>query len=115
MEKQSSLVKTFHILEILAEERALGISHVTARTGYPAATVHRILNTLAEMGYVHQNTEDRKYLLGLNILKLARSLVDDLDIVSVSRPIMRTLMQDGVRKVLEGWSDFQQLRKVTAE
>ena len=93
MEKQTSLVKAFLILERLAQHGPMGLNHLSDQTGFPASTVHRILSTLSGMGYVQQEENSRRYGLSFKMLELTRGLREGLDIVAVARPHMRQAMQ----------------------
>lgn len=93
MEKQSSIEKCFTLLQTLAREKAMGIKELSAATGYPAATVHRMLSTLTRLGYVRQSSGNKDYQLGLNLLKLTSGLMESLDMATVARPVMKKLME----------------------
>jgi DNA-binding IclR family transcriptional regulator len=93
MEKQTSLVKAFQILESLAQNGPMGLNSIAAHTGFPASTVHRILATLGHLGYIRQENGTRQYGVSLKMLELTQGLREDLDIVTVARPIMREAME----------------------
>ena len=93
MEKQTSLVKAFQILESLAQKGPMGLNALAAQTGFPASTVHRILATLGHLGYIRQEDGSRRYEVSLKMLELTQGLREDLDIVTVARPIMREAME----------------------
>ena len=63
--------RALDVLEALGvSEGALGLTELIQATGLPLATVHRLLGTLAGRGYVRQDPDSRKYLLGPSVLKL---------------------------------------------
>ena len=93
MEKQTSLVKAFQILELLAQSGSMGLNAISSQIGYPASTVHRILATLGHMGYIRQEPATRLYAVSLKMLELTQGLREDLDIISVARPVMREAME----------------------
>ena len=47
-----SISRAFEVLEVLAEHGPLGLSRLSARTGLPLTTVHRLIGTLTALGYV---------------------------------------------------------------
>ncbi len=68
-----SVERAFDILEIMSDSGAdSGISEIAAKTGLPLPTIHRILRTLAEAGYVYQTTR-RRYALGARLIPLSRN------------------------------------------
>ena len=93
MEKQTSLVKAFQILESLAQDGPMGLNTLSAKTGFPASTVHRILATLGHLGYIRQENGTRQYGVSLKMLELTQGLREDLDIITVARPLMREAME----------------------
>lgn len=67
-----SVVRAFEILEVMASvDDDSGISEIAAQTGLPLPTIHRILHTLADGGYVYQ-TANRRYALGARLISLSR-------------------------------------------
>ena len=65
-----SVDRALDVLEALAElEGEAGISELAARTGLPYGTIHRLLRTLLERGYVRQES-DRRYALGGALVRL---------------------------------------------
>jgi IclR family acetate operon transcriptional repressor len=63
--------RSLDLLEALAEPGELGLAQVASRTGLQPSTAHRLLATLVERGYVTQNAETGRYLLGYRLLELA--------------------------------------------
>lgn len=65
-----SLERAFDLLELLAREGALSVQALHEASGLPAATVHRLLNTMHARGYVAKDAA-RRYLLGPGLVPLA--------------------------------------------
>lgn len=64
--------RTLDLLEALADPPSpKGVSELASRTHLPQATIHRLLGTLAERGYVRQDPDTRRYGLGGRVLRLA--------------------------------------------
>ncbi len=88
-----SVERTLDILEALAGMGEAGIGQLSARVVLHASTVHRLLSTLIARGYVRQNPESGRYLLGLKPLDVARAVRDHLDLRMESMPILQELMR----------------------
>jgi DNA-binding IclR family transcriptional regulator len=88
-----SVERTLDILEALAEMGEVGVAQLSSHVGLHASTVHRLLATLISRGYVRQNIETGRYLLGLKLLDVARAVRDHLDMRMEALPILRNLMK----------------------
>jgi IclR family acetate operon transcriptional repressor len=65
-----SLGRAFEILELLADaDGEATVSELVARSGLPPATIHRLLRTLVDLGYVRQG-RSRRYALGPRLVRL---------------------------------------------
>ena len=68
-----SVVRAMATLETIASQGGvLGVSQIAARSGLSVPTVHRILRTLVDLGYLRQEPS-RLYALGPRLLLLADS------------------------------------------
>ena len=87
--------KVFDILEVLGEAvEGRSVSELTTILGLPIATVHRLLQQLAQRGYVEQDTTSKRYYLGLSVLTLRGGAILSLKIVPRLRSLMRDTMQE---------------------
>src|SRR5690348_18468684 len=65
-----SIERAFDLLEMLADaDGALGLSELAAVSGLPLPTVHRLMRTLVNRGYVRQEAS-RRYTLGSRLIRL---------------------------------------------
>ena len=62
-ETVQSVERAFQIIELMAKNETMGIREIHHETGLTVTVVHRIINTLAELGYVKQEKETEKYFL----------------------------------------------------
>jgi len=74
-----SLERAFTVLESFREQESQGITQIMHATGLPKTTVHRIVRTLTELGYLEQDPKTAEYRLGLRFLSLAQTSADSLD------------------------------------
>ncbi|GFG55194.1 IclR family transcriptional regulator [Mycolicibacterium agri] len=65
--------RAFDILEIMAAVGVpIGLSEVAAEAGLPVPTIHRLISTMAKMGYVRQ-LPNKQYALGPKLIRLGQS------------------------------------------
>ncbi|GAB6174126.1 IclR family transcriptional regulator [Paradesulfitobacterium aromaticivorans] len=72
-------------------EPELGISEISTKLGMYKSTVHRILKTLEERGFVIQSLQNQKYRLGFRLFDLGYAVVSGLEVRDVALPLMREL------------------------
>jgi DNA-binding IclR family transcriptional regulator len=93
MAQETSLDKALNVLEMIAQAGDSRLSTLAESTGYPPATIHRILSVLVRRRYVRQDSATKKYMLSLKCLDLSSRLKDHLKIVTAARPVMQKLME----------------------
>jgi len=92
--KVQSVDRTLDVLEALATRRhATGISELAQVVGLHVSTVHRLLATLVDRGYVRQDPESSKYHLGSRIFTLSSAADIHLDLRVVARPYLERMMR----------------------
>jgi IclR family acetate operon transcriptional repressor len=92
--KVQSVDRTLDVLESLASRRgATGISELAQLVGLHVSTVHRLLATLVDRGYVRQDPESSRYHLGARIFTLASAADLHLDLRLVARPFLERMMR----------------------
>ncbi|AKG34803.1 IclR family transcriptional regulator [Paenibacillus durus] len=88
--------KTIQILDILVpqgSEKEMSVTEISRELDMPVQSVHRILNSLSKYGFVAQNRNNRRYKLGLSVMKYGFLMWDSLMLRSVSKPYMEELSQ----------------------
>jgi IclR family acetate operon transcriptional repressor len=87
-----SLDRAFAILEAMADAGGvIGLSQLAADSGLPLATIHRLVRTLVDLGYVRQEPS-RQYSLGPRLMRLADSSTKRLG--SLAQPYMQRVVQE---------------------
>lgn len=77
----AALLNGLAILESFSIQRpALGVTEIAEIVGLHKSTASRMLNGLAELGYVQRERDGGRYRLGLSVLELSAPLLADLDI-----------------------------------
>lgn len=72
-----SIERAAAILRLLSgRTRRMGVVELAGQLGLPKATVHGILRTLRDVGFVEQDPESGKYQLGAALLHMGSSYLD---------------------------------------
>lgn len=114
---QTSLIKAFDLIEALSGNE-VGLMDLSERVGQNKTTVHRILHTLIQIGYVVQNPDNQKYRLSMKFMAIASQVHQKLDIVSVSKPYIKSLSEsinEVVHLVAIDKSDIVYIDKIEAD
>jgi DNA-binding IclR family transcriptional regulator len=84
-----------HILNLLKENvDGLGITELSNRMELAKSTVHRLLSSLKNQGFVRQDPLSERYLLGLKLIELGSIVSQSLEIRKIANPIMSRLVQE---------------------
>lgn len=89
-----SVNRVFSILELLASEGSKSIAELHVQLGLHKTTLHRMLSTLTELGYVLQNPENGKYYLSYKIVVLANETVRWNTAARVATPYLQELVDN---------------------
>lgn len=92
----SVITKAIHILDMLVpqgNEKEVSVTEISRELEMPVQSVHRILSSLSEHGFVTQNNKTRKYKLGLTVMKYGFLMWDSSMLRSVAKPFMEELSQ----------------------
>jgi IclR family KDG regulon transcriptional repressor len=89
-----SLEKALSILELMIlEGRDLALTDIAMKSGFGKGTVHRILGTLKSRRFVHQDSDTKKYGLGIRALEMGSSVKKDEILREAMRPALRELLR----------------------
>lgn len=90
----ASLLNGLTVLEAFTTAHpALGVTEISERVGLHKSTVSRMLQGLAEAGYVQRDVSNGRYRLGLGLLGLAGPLLADLDVRRAALPYLEELTE----------------------
>lgn len=68
-----SIERAFGLLEAMADEGGMmGLSQLAAASGLPLPTIHRLVRTLVDLGYLRQEPS-RQYVLGPRLIRLGET------------------------------------------
>jgi len=86
------LSRAFAILESLSVAKdGLGVTALAERTGLSKSTVHRIVTSLVEGGYVGKNADTGHYELGIKLIEMVSYYINGLELHTEARPYLRGL------------------------
>ncbi|WP_288050141.1 IclR family transcriptional regulator [Acidiphilium sp.] len=114
-----SLTKLMRVLDSFSTtDRALSMSEICQRTGYPKSTTHRLLASLRKAGLLDQDGDRDRYRLGLKLFELGNTVLANMDLHREARPYIEMLGRltdqtvhlavfDGRHAIVVGRSDPQ--------
>jgi DNA-binding IclR family transcriptional regulator len=86
-----SLHKVLDVIDVIAETGSTGVRHLASISGYPLATTHRIVATLAKRGYLKQDPVTKTYALSLRFVELGNRVQQQFNLISIARPHLERL------------------------
>lgn len=90
-----SINRAVKILNSLAyKKEEIGITDLSKQLNLHKSTVHRILVTLEDEGFVLKNNISQKYQLGMKLLELGNIAKEQIEIKNQALPIMQELAQN---------------------
>lgn len=88
-----SVASALEVLETLGGALApMSFTDIVTRLGRPKSSVHRMLATLVDHGFVDKPGEGGPYRLGVKLWGLGLGALGDRELLSVSRPHLERLM-----------------------
>lgn len=93
-EKQNhvkSVMKAFMIMEELDKSGELSIRDLSDKMQMDKATVHRLVNTIKNAGYVDQDPESKKYSNSMKLLAMGNRVMDKTGIKRICRNYIEDL------------------------
>lgn len=93
--KIQSVDRALTILECLSGSlRELGVTDIAAQMGLSKSTIHGLVQTLAEAGYLEQNHDNKRYRLGMKLFQLGCLVQDRMDIREIAKPYLQRLSDE---------------------
>jgi len=87
-----SLERGLAILSAFNSDRPLiGVSELSRELELSRSTAHRYIATLAQLGYLKQDPDTKRYRLGPKVLDLGFSAINSMDLREISAPHLREL------------------------
>lgn len=86
-------LEILHILSFNASSSGMRFSDLQAQSGLSKGTLHRLLKSLLNEGFVEQAVGSRVYYLGLEFLSMGARAANRLDIRAMTQPSLDRLAQ----------------------
>jgi DNA-binding IclR family transcriptional regulator len=94
-EKIKSIEKALDLLELLSDnKKEMGITEIGKELHMGVSTVYRILTTLKCRGYIVQNQQTFKYMLGVKLFVLGCKVQNTTNLVKIVTPFLQRLSQN---------------------
>jgi DNA-binding IclR family transcriptional regulator len=86
-----SVRKALLIMEELDKSGELSIGDLSERMCMDKATVHRLINTIKDAGYVNQNPDNKRYSNSLKLLAMGNRVMEKSGVKHIARPYVEEL------------------------
>jgi DNA-binding IclR family transcriptional regulator len=89
-----SIERVSIILDALSEyPQGLSLGDLSAKVDLSKGTTHRLISSLAFLGYARQDSETKKYNLGFKLVELGNRLLSQIDFRTEARPYLFDLAE----------------------
>jgi DNA-binding IclR family transcriptional regulator len=87
-----SIARASSIMECIAESNnSISITELSKKVDLHKSTVHRILSTLIELGYVKQNPSNNQYEMTIKMFEIGTSAIKQNDLITLVKPHLEKL------------------------
>ncbi|MDB5084386.1 MAG: IclR family transcriptional regulator [Bacilli bacterium] len=89
-----SVERAFQILESVSlAKNGIGVTELANELKMYKSTIHRVLTTLVQSGYVEQDTDTGRYKLGYKLVEVSSRLLNNLDVRREALPYLQELAE----------------------
>ncbi|MBP2656687.1 MAG: iclR [Firmicutes bacterium] len=90
-----SVDNALRILELFSQNvQELGVYDISRALDLGRSTVHRLLTTLENRGFVEQNPDNAKYKLGIKIVNIGGTMLSRLNIIKECHPFLAAISRE---------------------
>ncbi len=91
-ESIQSIARAFTLLQTIANhDNAISLTELSKRSGLHKSTVHRILGTLIDIGYVKQNPLNSHYELTVKLFEIGSMVIKNNTLTTIAKPFLEQL------------------------
>jgi len=99
--KNITIRRTAQVLKAFSEKpKGWGVTELSSHLGLAKSVVHGILNALLEEGLLKKDKDKEIYICGKEILKLALFFYSNMELIKISRPRIKKLVEEINESVL---------------
>ena len=89
-----SVTKALELLSFFTPKKNIwGTRELAAASGYGPSTVFKLLLPFVEAGFLEQSPETKQYRLGVQFIRYANMVENQLDLVAQSQKVMEKLVE----------------------
>lgn len=86
------MAKAVKIIETISKaRRGMGIKELATELEMAKSTLHHIISTLVEVGFLSKDPENRTYNIGLHLVEIGQAYLEQLDLRQIARPYLERL------------------------
>lgn len=89
-----SVLKAFQIIEELDRFGELSIGELSQALSMDKTTVHRLINTIKEAGYIVQNPCTRKYSNSIKLFTIGTRIIERTGLKEIARPYLEAIANE---------------------
>jgi IclR family KDG regulon transcriptional repressor len=89
-----TLARGLRIMDLLKDQGPSTLTEIATQLNLDMSTVHRLVNTCLDLGFVERDAYSQRYHLGLEFLTYSNRVVRDLDIRRIALPYLERLHQN---------------------
>jgi DNA-binding IclR family transcriptional regulator len=82
------------ITSFCGESTEWGVRELASHLGLPKSTVHRILQTLAEVEWLSYDEESKHYKVGMELFRISSILSQRVPIINIAKPYLKALAEE---------------------
>src|SRR5690606_696476 len=88
----ASVAKAVKIIETSSKaRRGMGIKVLATELEMSNSTLHHIISSLVEVGFLSKDPENRTYNIGLHLVEIGQAYLEQLDLRQIARPYLERL------------------------
>src|SRR4029077_1562207 len=94
LERGLAILSSYH-----SDRPLIGVSELSRELELSRSTAHRYVTTLAQLGYLQQDADSKRYRLGPKVLDLGFAALNAMDLLEIAAPHLRHLSDETQRTV----------------
>lgn len=101
-----TLDNAIQVINCFTKERnSWGVRELARELGVSHTAINRILKTFEKNGYLIQDTETKKYHLGLKFLELSQIVSENFSVIDKIKPIMKEITEQTGESIFLTWRE----------